>query len=875
MLPHNQSSRNNSLFSTQIKAGQESSEQNIIINPKEGDKYLDKEKDENLSKLIKKLIFINLSEMKESSHKEFLQFQHRINDSIQTYAQNLKNVSTREKRLIEQFADFKIKIEKIEMLSEKLSKIDDRLTIYEIRLNNLIRDFKVAVDKYDSLFLDNMSIPGIIGKYCKYKNIKEFLSFAYNKFNEFDLKRESDAAKMRYNQEKIQKFMKKINCEMDILREESVQISTKKSGFLEKRMNEEINEINKKIELIPNNNIASDDIEKKISDLMDNYDEIKNFHDNIDERLNVIEDNIEMMNENKSPNRKNNTEKKEAKVTFSNLSELKFNNTQKNLKKEELSKDTKNNNYNPILSKKFQKYHSLNINNSNIFKYNNNINNKKEQIPNLDDINEENNDNDNTPINLIKPVNFSSTRFRDNNTNNSKPSRNSKSTKNVRGAGNNILKNFVSTSPNEDLNMMDDSSDDEEKKQKIEEIIVEDKKSGEKQEKNNLFQFQEMKMNNSFNDKNDLLISTNRKSKKILKDKNKLSTNSLQNENNIRNSHTFPKEKINLNRKKSHLSIKSKIKIENKISNEKIKKFLDKSNKSMKGGKSPKKKKENLKHDKNDKNNKKDKKEKIKNFNNILNKSIIKNNNLKTETNIINNKDLNIIKNNSENNINNTHKDINSPINSIFINNRNTKTNFNETNNNTKNNITEKDNSKANLPNIELFNNHSIKNYLNKYPDKNDKKTIVKNKSFDIPKLNNNFSTSISIGKYTDISFINNIHFSNNEINKKNKELPNKSGVYNLSKLEAMKKEEFLKNNKPTIFDPKEIPIITNSSLHTQSQSHSFSKKNIKREKIFHIFNNKYKFNGKKKENNINLELKIIPAGFKISKKIQVNLSDC
>ena len=617
MLLHGQSNRNNSLFSTQIKAGQELSEQSIIINQKENDKYLDKEKDENLSKLIKKLIFINLSEMKESSHKEFLLFQHRINDSIQTYSQNLKNVSTREKRLIEQFADFKIKIEKIEMLSEKLSKMDDRLTIYEIRLNNLIRDFKVAVDKYDSLFLDNMSIPGIIGKFCKYKNIREFLSFAYNKFNEFDLKRESDAAKMRYNQEKIQKFMKKINCEMDILREESVQITTKKSGFLEKRMNEEINEINKKIELIKNNNIVSEKIKKKISDLMVNYDEIRNFQDNIDERLNVIEDNIELMNENKSPNRKNNSEKKEAKVSFSNLSELKFNNTQKNLKKEELSNDTKNNSYNPILSKKFQKYHSLNINNSNFFKYNNNINNKKEIIQNLDDIDEENNDNDNTPINLIKSVNFSSTRFRDNNTNNSKPTRNSKSTKNVRGTGNNILKNIVSTSPKEDLNMMDDSSDDEEKKQKIEEIIVEDKKRGEKYERNHLFQLQEMKMNNSYNDKNDSHISIRRKSKKIVKDKNKLSTNSLQNEDNIRNSNTFPKEKINLNRKKSHLSIKSKIKIENKISNEKIKKFLDKSNKSMKGGKSPKKKKENLKQDKNDKNNKKDKKEIIKNINKI------------------------------------------------------------------------------------------------------------------------------------------------------------------------------------------------------------------------------------------------------------------
>ena len=192
----------NSFFSTQLKMKQEISNDNST-------KQTENNREEEINKKLKNIISINLADLKEKTHKDYLQFQYRINDSIQSYIQKVKTLTACEKRLIEQFADIKIKTEKIEYLSERLTKIDDRLTTYEIRFNNLSRDFREAVSKYDDLFLDNMNVPGKIGRFCKYKNIKEFLSYTFNKFNEFDLKKESDAAKTKYNMEKVEKFIKK------------------------------------------------------------------------------------------------------------------------------------------------------------------------------------------------------------------------------------------------------------------------------------------------------------------------------------------------------------------------------------------------------------------------------------------------------------------------------------------------------------------------------------------------------------------------------------------------------------------------------------------------------------------------------------------
>ena len=374
---------------------------------KNKDKELDKEKEKETDKLIKNILSINLAEFKESIHKEYLQFQHHINDSLQSYSQKLKNIFACEKRLIDQFAEIKIKTEKIEINSEKLTKIDDRLTTYEIRLTNLLRDFRSSCSKYDMLFIDNMTVPGKIGNYCKYRNIKEFLSYAFNKFEEFDLKKEGDIAKMKNNQEKIDKLIKKTNIEMSMLREESTQITTKKVGYIEQKLGGEIQDINKRIESIPSN-ILLCDIEKRMGDLMDKFNYIKDIKDEMNDKITNIENSIESLKEN-NKNIENKissfTQKEKTQVIFTNFSNLNSKANRRNKKGGDNSPSTLKKFKSSYSSNNINKYYYLSVNKPDFF--------KNSQNNNLNDINEKfSENNDETPKNKfrIKSINFSSSK---------------------------------------------------------------------------------------------------------------------------------------------------------------------------------------------------------------------------------------------------------------------------------------------------------------------------------------------------------------------------------------------------------------------------------------------------------------------------------
>ena len=412
----NEISRSNSIFNVKDKLRQENSidsNESIQKNKekskkreKKREKEFIKEKETEINKLIKNIISVNLSELQEAIHKENLQFQHLVNESIQNYSQKLKNFSTFEKRLIDQLAELKLKTEKTEQNTNKINTIDDKLTSYDIKLSNLLKEFHSACIKYDEIFIDNMTLPGKIGNFCKYKNVREFLSEAFNKFNEFDLKKESDATKLKNNQDKIDKFIKKMNIEMNVLRDEIMEIGNKKFGFLEKKFTKEIIEIKNTLDNVPNRIIISE-LEKKINDLMDNYINLKKMKEEIYFRINNLEIEIENLRDttNKSPKIKNSSFKKDLKVTFSNLSGAKYNHLKKNQEGDSTFKNKKKTSNS---SKNVNKYYSLNVNKSPLYKDNSN-NDKNEHIIDLNYITEEfDENNDNTPINnmRIKSINF-------------------------------------------------------------------------------------------------------------------------------------------------------------------------------------------------------------------------------------------------------------------------------------------------------------------------------------------------------------------------------------------------------------------------------------------------------------------------------------
>ena len=73
----------------------------------------------------------------------------------------------------------KEKIEKITDFQKFQDRTTDHLLMQELRLNNLQKDLNTSCAKYDRHYLDNLIVPGLVGDYCKFKNLKEFVDVIF------------------------------------------------------------------------------------------------------------------------------------------------------------------------------------------------------------------------------------------------------------------------------------------------------------------------------------------------------------------------------------------------------------------------------------------------------------------------------------------------------------------------------------------------------------------------------------------------------------------------------------------------------------------------------------------------------------------------
>ena len=107
---------------------------------------------------------------------------NNTNNSIEEFNERLKQMENKidsQNIKIEKILDGaqinQNKIDKIPDLVNFSKKTTDQIMTIDIRLNSFQKEFSNAVYKYDKIFLDNLHLPGTIGDYCKYKNLKEYI----------------------------------------------------------------------------------------------------------------------------------------------------------------------------------------------------------------------------------------------------------------------------------------------------------------------------------------------------------------------------------------------------------------------------------------------------------------------------------------------------------------------------------------------------------------------------------------------------------------------------------------------------------------------------------------------------------------------------
>ena len=135
-------------------------------------------------------------------------FQDKINQTKEEYTSKLNLINQNYEAILSSQASIINKVDKISNIELFMNKTNDQIITHEIRINNISQDFIKAVQKYDKIYLDNLELPGYIGKFAKFKNCQNFFDFLIREIDKINLYKEKNNIDLRNYKEKLENTIK-------------------------------------------------------------------------------------------------------------------------------------------------------------------------------------------------------------------------------------------------------------------------------------------------------------------------------------------------------------------------------------------------------------------------------------------------------------------------------------------------------------------------------------------------------------------------------------------------------------------------------------------------------------------------------------------
>ena len=280
------------------------------------------------------------------------------------------------------------KLEKLKSYDSFMNKANDKLISQEIRLNAVREDMNKNFQKYDKIYLENLIVPGYIGKGAKYTNCKIFFTEIIKNLEKLNIFKEKNIIDLNSYKDRLENIIKTFQFIVDNYNNSHIKYITKLNEQTNKNILETIDE--KLNNLRMENSHFSLDLLKKTNELNSMYDKIKQIKNNISQEIDkiLLQYNYKIDETNKSFNEYKNEQEKINKKFLSLFNFIKVEKYSKNLRfqfSSQRNKDLKNikNNYesneNNIKLKNFFELKSNLINNR-LSKSQNNFNSKTNLI---------------------------------------------------------------------------------------------------------------------------------------------------------------------------------------------------------------------------------------------------------------------------------------------------------------------------------------------------------------------------------------------------------------------------------------------------------------------------------------------------------------
>ena len=245
---------------------------------------------ENISKndflFFQNDILKDIKILESTMNNKISQINQTIVTKINEHDSKISKLTENINELLSIYTSRKHDNENIEELLKMRQTINDSLLDCKTQINLVNRCVNNAISKYDTIIIDNLSLPGIVGISCKFKNLREYLEFIYSELKANNLFKEQQLLDTKKYKEKLENLIKKEEIELREVTNKTNKICNAKFDKYEKILEEKFNYTQELIQAtrVDNSKYAKSLIEKT-EELQINYDKLKGIKNEIYEEF--------------------------------------------------------------------------------------------------------------------------------------------------------------------------------------------------------------------------------------------------------------------------------------------------------------------------------------------------------------------------------------------------------------------------------------------------------------------------------------------------------------------------------------------------------------------------------------------------------------
>ena len=184
-----------------------------------------------------------------------------------------------------QTSEVRLKID--EQLSSFKKKVDDALITNKAKITALEKDINKITYKYEKIFLDNMSVPGVIGVTCPFQNLSSFIEYVNKKIKELLIEKTKQNTDMSSYKEILETIIESFNKQIKNFEKQFIDYYNNSFKEYEKHYNERNDLVEEKFQNMRiENGKYSFDLIQKTNELKIKWDSIQSIQDDIYRRFN-------------------------------------------------------------------------------------------------------------------------------------------------------------------------------------------------------------------------------------------------------------------------------------------------------------------------------------------------------------------------------------------------------------------------------------------------------------------------------------------------------------------------------------------------------------------------------------------------------------